>query len=133
MSIKLEGKMSVFGGPHDTGVTKSEGLALFDHNDVQHYPELFLKEQPHGTTGVARRLNPDAYYLACRWDYSVTSRNHLRSIKVKVTNPKTGESLMAQPCDWGPNHNTGRIADLSPGLAKALDLDTNDICRVEID
>jgi hypothetical protein len=133
MTITLEGKMSVFGGPHDTGVTRSEGLALYDHSDVAQHPELFLKEQPHGTTGVARRLNPDVYYIACRWDYHQTSRTWLRTIKVKVTNIKTGVTLEAYPVDWGPNAHTDRVADLSPGLARDLGLDTNDTVRVVID
>ena len=34
--------------------------------------------------------------------------------------------------DFGPSMATGRVADLSPGLADALDLDTNDECSLEI-
>jgi hypothetical protein len=129
--MKELGKCSTFGGPHDMGVTSSEGLALYDHEDVAHYPHLFLPTQPHNTTGVARRLNPGAYYLAHRWQYEKTSREYLRSIKVKVTNG-AGESVFAHPVDWGPNEHTGRIVDLSPGIFRVLQLKTDDIVTIDI-
>lgn len=129
--MKARGKCSVFGGPGDHGVTASEGLALYDHEDVASHPELFLPAQPHGTTGVARRLNPGAYYLAFRWQYEKTSREYLRSIKVKVTNG-AGESVFAHPVDWGPNEKTGRIVDLSPGIFRVLKLQTDDVVTVDI-
>ena len=133
-SLVLEGKMSTFGGPHDTGVSPSEGLALFDQGDIADNTDLFLDQQPAGTTGLARRLNPDANYLACRWDYKTTPRNFLKAhtTLVTVTNIHTNQSVQARPADWGPNVKTGRVADLSPGLAHALGLDTNDKCRVGV-
>ena len=124
------GKMSHFGGPNDMGVGPDEGLALFDKNDVASNPDIFLAEQPPNTTGEARRLNPDANYIACRWDTSATPRSFLRTIKVRVTaNGKTEE---ARPVDFGPSTATGRVADLSPGLEKKLGLQTDDVCTVEI-
>jgi hypothetical protein len=131
-SVTLTGKMSFFGGPDDHGVGPNEGLSLFDTSDIAANPDLFLPAQPPGTTGLARRLNPDAGYLACRWDLSVTPKSFLRTAKVKVTNPKNGQSEMARPADTGPAVFTGRIADLSPGLTKRLGLDTDDACTVEI-
>ena len=128
----LQGRMSSFGGPHDTGVSPSEGLALFDHDDVSRYPDLFLNRQPPGTTGVARRLNPDSNYIAMRWNYHTTPRDFLRNTKVHVTNVRTGETVEAQPADWGPNHNTGRVADLSPNILKTLNLNTDDQVRVTV-
>src|SRR5215831_7850460 len=65
--VHLVGKCSWFGGPNDTGVAPDEGLAFI--YDVDEAPHLFLDEQPIGTTGLARRLDPDVYYIACRWDY----------------------------------------------------------------
>jgi hypothetical protein len=56
----------------------------------------------------------------------------LKSNQVRVSNPSTGKSKSAQPVDWGPNASTGRIADLSPGLASALGLNTDDECTVEV-
>lgn len=128
----LVGRMSTFGGPNDKGVAADEGLALIGDGDIGKFSDLFLAEQPAGTTGLARRLDPNAAYIACRWDYSVTSRTYLRSIRVEVTNPSNGRSALAQPVDWGPNTKTGRVADLSPGIAEQLGLDTDDTCRVLI-
>lgn len=129
-TIKRSGKMSVFGGPADTGVSPSEGLALID--DIGQAPDgLFLNAQPDGTTGLARRLDPEAMYLACRWDYAVTPKAFLRQAKVRVS-VEGKPPVDAHPVDWGPNVRTGRVVDLSPGLAKKLGLDTNDECKVEI-
>src|SRR5262249_43925534 len=61
------GKCSWFGGPDDTGVSPSEGLAFI--TSVDQAPQLFLPSQPAGTTGLARRLNPYTHFVACRWDY----------------------------------------------------------------
>lgn len=122
------GRMSTFGGPDDTGVTSSEGLALMTKKDIgsEKFGYLFLPKQPPRTTGLARRLDPSKYYIAMRWDYKKTSLDALRSHKVKLT--ANGITIEAQPVDWGPNANTRRIADLSPGAAKALKLITdNDV------
>jgi hypothetical protein len=124
--------MSVFGGPHDHGVSPAEGLALVSNVDDPNFKDLFLPAHPHGTKGLARRLNPDKYYIAMRWSYTKTTKKFLSTIEVKVTNFRTRESLMARPVDYGPHEKTGRIADLSPGLAKDLDLATDDWCTVTI-
>jgi hypothetical protein len=131
-SKSFTGKMSVFGGPNDTGMAADEGLALFEHEDIPAFKDLFLDGQPPQTTGLGRRLNPEAYYLACRWDYGETPRAFLRTIKARVSNPRTGKAAVAQPVDWGPNQNTGRVADLSPGLAAFLGLETNQVCQVVV-
>jgi len=130
--ITLKGKMSHFGGPDDHGVAADEGLALCDDADIGNIPGLFLPTAPPGTSGLARRLNPQAKYLACRWDYTVTPRDFLRAATVKVSNPANGRSESARPVDWGPNAATGRVADLSPGLETALGLKTDGVCVVEI-
>jgi hypothetical protein len=127
--ITKVGKMSTFGGPNDTGVAPDEGLALFTVDDVAANPGLFLPGQPPNT-GLARQLDPTAKYLACRWDYSATPKEFLRKIKVKVS--ANGRSEDAQPVDFGPSVSTGRVADLSPGLATALGLRTDDTCTVDI-
>jgi hypothetical protein len=128
------GKMSTFGGPHDTGMSPSEGLALFEKSDLQNpqHAGLFLPAPPPGTSGLGRRLNPDKYYLACRWNSGETSRDFLRNTSALVENPQNGKKAWARPVDWGPNVSTGRAADLSPGLAAALGLDTDDEVVVSI-
>jgi N-acetylmuramoyl-L-alanine amidase len=127
--MRLTGKCSWFGGPNDMGVSPSEGLAfIFDVSDA---PDLFLPTQPPGTTGLARRLDPAEYYVACRWDYDQYPKPSLLQHVARVTATKTGMSLLAAPADWGPNENTGRVADLSPGLMEALGITTDDEVTVE--
>ena len=46
-----KGKVSHFGGPQDTGVSPSEGLAFIYNYDEA--PHLFLDKQPPNTTGLA--------------------------------------------------------------------------------
>jgi len=130
MAQTLRGKCSWFGGPSDTGVSPSEGLAfIYELDDA---PELFLPYQPSGTTGLARRLDPEKFYIACRWDYAVTSKEDLLDIKVRVSSPKTGRYFEATPADWGPHVDTGRVADLSPALMAALGITTDDEVEVSI-
>jgi hypothetical protein len=138
------GKMSVFGGPADEGVGPHEGLALIGPSDlgIWWYSCLFLPEQPAGTTGLARRLNPRAFYLAMRWDYARRSKEFLRHAVVKLTNPANGLYVFARPVDFGPGDgsvidgrptpDTGRIADLSPGAATALGLQTDEVVTCEL-
>lgn len=123
----VSGPCSYFGGPHDTGVSPSEGLAFF--YDVDDAPQLFLPYQPEGTSGLARRLNPFVHYVACRWDYGVTSKEMLRSGKLALVRAG-GMELTAFPADWGPHEDTGRIADLSPSLMDDLKLTTDDEVEV---
>ncbi len=121
------GKCSWFGGPSDTGVSPSEGLAFIYSYDSR--PDLFLLTQPPGTTGLARRLNADGVnYVAVRWDYNRTPKTMLASKdqQALVRATKTGKELLAWPADWGPNTNTGRIADLSPALMNELGIKTDD-------
>jgi N-acetylmuramoyl-L-alanine amidase len=120
----LSGKVSWFGGPNDEGVAPDEGLAFI--YGVEDRPELFLEHQPAGTTGLARRLNPEQLYIACRWNYDETPKTMLREMRVMVWAPLTGREFAAIPADWGPNEETGRVADLSPGLMEALGIQTDD-------
>ena len=122
--FEATGTCSYFGGPEDTGVSPDEGLALCQ--SVDDAPQLFLPFQPEATSGLARRLNPFVHYVACRWDYSVTSKEDLLKDMALVRAAKTGIALKAFPADWGPNENTGRVADLSPGLLEDLGIDTDD-------
>jgi N-acetylmuramoyl-L-alanine amidase len=126
----LRGKVSWFGGPDDEGVSPSEGLAFIYSVDMA--PDLFLDYQPAGTTGLARRLDPDEYYIACRWDYDAPglSKEDLLDVRVLVRNIKTGKALVARPSDWGPHDETDRVADISPGLMDALDLTTDEEVEV---
>jgi hypothetical protein len=122
------GKVSYFGGPDDTGVSASEGLAFF--YDYEEAPHLFLPQQPPGTTGLARRLNPGIFYIACRWDYDVTSKTMLANPSRQALVRAGDREFLAWPADWGPHEDTDRVADLSPALMEALDLQTDDDVEV---
>jgi hypothetical protein len=126
----FSGKCSWFGGPDDDGVDADEGLAFID--EVDDAPFLFLEEQPPDTTGLARRLDPDMYYVACRWDYAITSKAMLvgSGQRALVKAKRTGKKARAWPADWGPHEDTGRVADISPGLMDALEIDTDDEIEV---
>lgn len=133
--FKASGRMSTFGGPHDTGMTPTEGLALYDTPSgfvKAGIGDWLLSASEAGASGVGRRLNTAKFYVACRWDYKITSKAFLRTALIRVTNPKNGNMQVARAVDWGPNAKTERAADLSPGLAKALGLETNDECLVEV-
>jgi hypothetical protein len=137
------GRMSVFGGPADEGVGPHEGLALIGPTDLAlwWFSCLFLPAQPPDTTGLARRLNPRAYYLAMRWDYAAYPKEALRNGLVRLSHPVTGVHVFARPVDFGPGDgsaidgrptpDTGRLADLSPGAATALGLQTDDLVACE--
>jgi N-acetylmuramoyl-L-alanine amidase len=124
----LCGKVSWFGGPNDKGVSPDEGLAFID--EVEDAPHLFLHRQPPQTTGLARRLDPHAHYIACRWDYDKTPKPTLLEGVALVRAIKTDRSLTAYPADWGPHEGTGRVADISPGLMEALGIQTDDEVEV---
>jgi hypothetical protein len=91
---------------------------------------------------LARRLNPRAFYLAMRWDYAHFPKEFLRNSVVKLINPANALHVFARPVDFGPGDgtiidgqptpDTGRIADLSPGVATALGLQTDDAVRCEL-
>lgn len=129
-SDTVTGTCSHFGGPDDTGVSASEGLAfIYEINEENQY--LFLPFQPSGTTGLARRLNPAVHYCAMRWDYSVHPKNTLLSKAALVRNIETGFALTCVPADWGPHEEkTGRIIDLSPSMMLDLGLETDDVVEV---
>ena len=132
-SLTFKGKVSHFGGPDDQGVAPDEGVALIEPNRLDQYPAikaLFLPDQPVGTTGLARRLDPSKAYIACRWDYTVTPKPWLRTIEVECR--ANGKSVKARPIDWGPGASTGRIADVSPAVMAALGLATDDEIEIAV-
>jgi len=126
--FEATGKCSQFGGPDDTGVSPSEGLAFIF--EVDQAPHLFLPYQPSGTTGLARRLNPWVNYVACRWDYDITSKEMLRTSGKRALVRSNGWEALAFPADWGPHGDTNRVADLSPGLMEVLGIATDDEVEV---
>lgn len=128
MTMNLKGKVSWFGGPNDTGVAPDEGLAFI--YDTSMAPHLFLPQQPPGTTGLARRLNPNTKYIALRFDYDDYPKDMLLGEMALVTATKTGKQIKLQPADWGPHVDTERVADISPSALEALGIDTDDEVEV---
>lgn len=128
----VSGKVSHFGGPDDMGVSPSEGLAFIYSTSDQ--PDLFLSYQPTGTSGLARRLNPEVPYVACRWPYTSANKSKWREVLLKemalVEAPSTGKFLKCYPADWGPHEDTKRVADISPGAMEHLGLTTDDQVKV---
>lgn len=127
---EMEGTCSLFGGPNDTGVRMSEGLALVEWDDIPtaEWAPLFLR----GKLGLARSLNPDALYCAMRWDYTMTSRKTLRTRTLVHVRHNGGSPVILRPVDWGPNIRTGRLIDMSPGAAFALGVKTDDLVSVTV-
>jgi len=127
----VTGKISTFGGPKDLGVSRSEGLALIEPPDLNGpwFGKLFLPET--SAPGLARRLNPDKFYCAARWNYLFTSRSLLRKSLCEVVTA-SGRRALCRPVDWGPNIRTGRVMDLSPGLAAYLRLKTDDTATLTL-
>jgi hypothetical protein len=132
-----EGTVSWFGGPNDTtGVSPSEGLAFIYSTSDQ--PDLFLSYQPEGTTGLARRLNPEVPYVACRWPYTSETKPVWREALLKemalvevTEGPSKGKFVKCYPADWGPHEEkTGRAADISEGAMAYLGIETDDKVRV---
>lgn len=125
--MRISGKCSWFGGPNDTGMSETEPLAFI--YDVSDAPYLFL---PDAEEALGRNLDPAMPYLACRWDYDNPEQTREMLLKhvAVVYAPKTGKAFFAAPADWGPHEDTGRVADLSPGLLEALGIETDDEVEV---
>lgn len=131
------GKCSYFGGAADTDVGPSEGLGLIEQSDLSEwwFRRLFVSAvQWDNRMGLARNLNPNAYYCAMRFAYASFagvqgeilpgySREQIRRGLIFVT--ANGITIPMSPVDWGPNTDTGRLIDLSPGGCKALRVSTD--------
>lgn len=118
------GKISSFGGSHDTGVGKAETLAL--------YPLI-----------LARKLDDPIFnplYCAMRWDYHAiskalgVSRNEaldwLRHQEIMVS--ANGKNVAAVPVDYGPAKSTGRLIDCGPHVLNVLGVETDELVTVAL-
>jgi hypothetical protein len=112
------GKVSVFGGPKDRGIKPDDKLAL--------------PTGPHGVYERIRSLNPKSFYCAMRWNYHVQHmtpedvKRWWANKKLRITNGKTGISIVARAVDYGPHQNTGLDIGISPGAAEALGVEVGD-------
>lgn len=138
------GKCSYFGGAADTGVGAQEGLSLIEGTDLNEwwFRRLFVTGACiwDRSKGLARNLDPNALYCAMRWGYASFagvqgeilqgySREQIRRTIFIVS--ANGKNIYVQGSDWGPNTDTNRLIDLSPGGCKRLGVKTDDIVSVQ--
>lgn len=143
MTTLWTGKCSSFGGPDDMGVGRQEGLGLIEQVDLKEwwFSRLFLDDS--GDFGLARSLNPSAFYCAMRFAYGsfggvsgeimpgFTREKIRRGLFIIFFQDK---SVFAQAADWGPNLDTGRLIDCSPGVLAKIGATTDsevDVSYVE--
>lgn len=134
--FSLKGRISTFGGSADSFMGRADMLAMFKSRSEAAEPEgrdYFIWPPPPGITGTLRQLDPEKFYVACRWDYDKASKEQLRESLVTVTNPANGKIAKAKPVDWGPHASTGRVADISPGLAEFLDVKTDEVVVISFE
>lgn len=118
------GKISSFGGSHDSGVAPKEALAL--------YPKV-----------LARSLDEPIYnphYCAMRWNYKATTRAlgttraealaWLRKQEIMVS--ANGATVACVPVDYGPSPATGRLIDCGPSVLDTLGVTTDDLVTVAL-
>lgn len=130
--ISFQGKISVFGGAADQGMANDSGLALYEPHEADLRPDLFdkpLASEPLQATW--KRLRISSFYCAFRFEHDLP-RWRLQETPVRILNPKNKKVVMAWACDWGPHPDTGRVLDVSPAVAAALEIDTDDLVGVEI-
>lgn len=122
---QVSGKCSQFGpsldGKPDSGMTDTEGLAVYEHGEADLRPDLFLPAIPG--KGVCRRLRKDAYFIAIRFPKGI-NRRELQCSVWRVSG--NGKSVLASLVDWGPAEWTGRAIDLSSAIVKELGVKTDD-------
>lgn len=127
----MTGKCSIFGGPNDSGMAETEGLALYEHHEADKRKDLFFPRDADQSIGTSKRLRPQVFYIAIRYDSKVLSRIYWQASEWKVSNLENGKSAIAKLVDFGPAEWTGRAIDLSPGLARELEVKTDDVVWYE--
>lgn len=128
--MKISGKCSFFGGSSDKGMDYAEGLALYEHKEADLRPDLFYPQATDPNEGTSQRLKVQSLYIALRFNKEIDRHIHQHSMW-KVTNPKTGQWVVASLVDYGPHQSTGRIVDLSPAIGQLLRVETDQDVEVE--
>lgn len=137
------GKCSSFGGKDDTGVGSTEGLALIQNSNLTEwwFRRIFVMPgQWDNSKGLARNLDPAAFYIAMRWNELNIAVDVARRASFRLS--ANGKSVMAQGADYGPGDgkmvdgvqdpDTGRLVDCAPGILDALGIKTDDLVTVEM-
>jgi hypothetical protein len=133
--ITIEGRMSTFGGPDDRHMTFTENLAwIEDEGDAAAYPGFFLPRR--GGEGFARRLRPEASLSGVPLGVQHHTEALPRTADDALHDHESCERpLSRSAADRLRAHAEGharRNVDVSPGVARALGLNTDDVCRVVI-
>ena len=136
----LKGKVSTFGGAADKGMIADTGLALYEPTEAAMRPDLFFPDHYEPKQPTWKLLNPDAMYCAMRFkelfptiNYAIgKGRIFLQQWPVKIINPTSRKFVIAWMVDCGPASETSRLIDVSPGIAKLLELETDYEVEVEI-
>ena len=115
--FQAKGKCSYFGGPDDTGVSPSEGLAFI--YDVEEAPHLFLPEQPQERQGWRAGSTRGCPTWPAGGTTTSRPRPCCRQRADGAGHCERHQRCRPSPADWGPHEDTGRVADLSPGLMEA--------------
>lgn len=121
----MQGKLSTFGGQHDSGMARNEGLALWEHAECDLRPDLFSQRASDLTEGSSKRLRCNALYFAYRFPKAF-NRKGLQQTTFWFINNKNGLTIPLSLVDWGPHERTGRVFDISPYAAELLKVQTDD-------
>lgn len=121
----MQGKISTFGGPWDSGMTRTEGLAIWEHHEADLRPDLFSQRASDQTEGTSKRLKCNALYFAYRFP-KAHNRNGLQHSVFWFKNNKNGLIIPMSLVDWGPHERTKRVFDISPYAAELLRVQTDD-------
>lgn len=120
----VQGKVSWFGGPDDTGVGATETGSVTSERLRE------LNDPVDASSSTVASRPEDFYFVAMRWNFSATPRNTWRDLRLLLKNPANGHAVVVRPVDWGPNTSTRRIVDVSPRTITDLDADTDDTVLV---
>lgn len=124
----LKGKCSEFGGPSDEGMSITEGLSIYEHHEADSRLDLFYHRGNNPNIGTSKRLRPESLYFAYRFPLDPRpDRKTLQKTQFLFRNPANGIYCVAWLADWGPHVDTGRVFDVSPGVATTLRVETDQL------
>ena len=115
----VQGPVSWFGGPNDTGIGATETGAITGER------VRLLNDPVNPGAGTLASRPEDYYYLAMRWNYAPMGKDWWRNARILLVNPDTGATVVVRPVDWGPHVRTERVVDLSPQAIRDLGLVTD--------
>lgn len=125
--MRLIGKCSQFGGADDKGMVNDTGLAFYEPHEADLRPDLFNPGDK--TVPTWKRLKTEVHYIALNIPLGA-DREWAQQSKWVIRNPRNYWSTVAHLVDRGPGAK-GRVVDCSPGLMKALNLNTDDVVEIQ--